>query len=455
MNKLLEKYQRYILNPHPNKTWRNVRAVLNWITIPLKLLVIGSLGVYGIIYNRTKYKKREPQKRNLTQLQKVQRVQRILKFLPVVKNEFYDLYLPRNKFTDPLNGAHHNSDHQLLRHGQYVFAMSKLGKRTPQMDYALAQFMQGRYLARGYSWDFETSKFKMNLRSTSGDMLIGLCLSMLDTDMQNDSQTILMERFDQLVTAIIDNDYSLLEGSQPTDEPYKTIYQELLKKADDRPESVAMKSSRGMWQPGLETVGAQALTILAALKVNSKKNKSHYATEEYWNLFYKQGYALLSLLPTAYLPNRRGYFNDANCIQALYVLLKLADTKLEKMVYRFALRYVFNLSKSWYNMYFTGLVREVAPDMVSDEYLEQVKEYLYEEDPLVWTISEGRQGQTFTVPVPLGLLSHSEFAFGDKLDHFVLDGTGIRVFTGLSELASMAVLEEGLREVLSDPKRLN
>lgn len=455
MNKLFAKYQEFIVNSNPNPIWVKARFLLHWITIPLKLILIGLLGIYGIIYNRVKYKKREPQARNLKPIEKVQRLQRILKFLPVLKNEKFDLYLPRNKMGDPLNGSNNNTDHQLLHQGRYVFLMSKLNRRTHQMDTALSQFMQGKYLARGYSWDFVENKFNMNFRSTSGDMLIGLCMAMLGTSQTDESQAILMEKFDILVSSIIENDYSLLEGSEPTDEPYKTIYQKKLKESDQRPELVRMKSSRAMWNPGLECVGAQALTLLCALKVNAEKNKSRESEKEYWNMFYKHGYALLSLLPTAYLPNRRGYFNDSNCIQALYVLLKLSKTKTEKLVYKFALRYIFNLSKSWYNLYFIGLIKEVAPELIDKNYLEEAKKYLYEEDPIVWTLVDNAQQTVYTVPVPLGLLSHSEFAYSSSLDRIAVAGTGSRVLTGLSELAAMALLEDDISEIFNNPKLLN
>jgi hypothetical protein len=452
---MLNKYLEIVTDVKTNVFKNIIRDILHWITIPIKLLLIGSLGIYGIIYNRVKYKKRPPVPRRLNKTQKTQRLQKILKFLPVLKNEFYELYLPRNKFTDVLNGSNHSPDHQLLRHGQYVFLMSKLGKRTPLMDYALSQFIQGNYLARGYTWDYKENKFTFNMKSTSGDMILGLSLAMLDTDLTKSSQDELMEKYDQLVSNMVEFDYALLEGQEPTDEPYKTLWNKRLKEASLRPEAVRMKSSRAMFQPGLETVGAQALTILAALKTNAKKNKSKSSNDEYWKLFYKKGYALLSLLPTAYLPNRRGYFNEANCTHALYILLKLADTKLEKFVYKFALRYVFNLSKSWYNLYFIGLVKEVAPDLISEEYLQQAKEYLYEEDPIIWTYTDSVGLKTDNVPVPLGLLKHSEFAYGDKLDQYNQQGTGDRVFTGLSELAAMVLLEDEIYENINDPRSFN
>lgn len=453
---MINKYLEYIVNTKPTKLWVNTRFILHWITLPIKLTLIAGLGLFGIIYNKVKYKTRNPQSKNLNLAQKVQRLQKILKFLPVLKNDNYDLYLPRNKFGDARDGSSHSPDHQLLRQGQYVFLMSKLKKRTPQMEQALCNFMVGEYLARGYTWDFQNFKFKYNLKSTSGDMLIGLCLAMLDTSLLNENQSMLMEKFDQLISNIIEYDYSLLEGQEPTDEPYKSIWNKRLKLNDMREEKVKMKSSRAMWQPGLEVTGAQSLTLLAALKVNAKKNRSLSSDKEYWNMFYKHGYALLSLFPTAYLPNRRGYFNDVNCIQALYVLLKLSNTKVEKAIYKFALKYVFNLSKSWYNLYVIGLIKEVAPEILDREYLEQANKYRYEEDPILYSISSDKKVQSFETPVPLSYLHHSEFAYGDKLDQLAVSSPQLMKYsTGLSELAVMVLLEEGINEVLNNPKSFN
>lgn len=445
---MFKQYVKLISNTNPSTAWKIVRSVLHWITIPIKLLLIGLLGVFGIIYNRLAYKKRPPELRDFSLKQKQDRLKRILKTLPVVQNEAYDLYLPRNKITDVVNGANHVPDHQCLRQGLYVLLMSKLGKRTFQMDNSLAQFISdGRFLLRGYKWDFEQNKFINNGQSVSGDMLLGLCLGMLDTDMTNPNQDFLIESYDQLIASIIENDYSLIEMDRPKDAPYNELYDEQLKLLKNRKEEVKIKSSRGMWQPGLETVGAQALTILAALKVGAKKVKNREAEKEYWKLFFRQGYALLALIPTTYLPNRRGYFNDANCINALYVLLKLSDSKLERAVYKFALRYVFNLSKSWYNPYFTGLVKEVAPELISEKYLKDIREYLYEEDPSIYCTDNATAIQSKLVPIPLSLLNYSEFPYESKQDFYIVQGTGNAVRSGLGELAAMVLLEPDLEKL--------
>jgi len=102
--------------------------------------------------------------------------------------------------------------------------MTKLGKRTFKMDNALTQFISdGRFLLRGYKWDFEQNKFVNNVQSTSGDMLLGLCLGMLDTDQTNPAQDFLIESYDQLISSIIDNDYSLIEMEEPFPFPLQNL----------------------------------------------------------------------------------------------------------------------------------------------------------------------------------------------------------------------------------------
>src|SRR5690606_39758278 len=84
-----------------------------------------------------------------------------------------------------------------------------------------------------------------------------------------------------------------------------------------------------MFHPGLECTGSSAITLLAALKVGSKILKSKTHKETYNKLFWKYGYGFLSLFPTTFIPSKRGYFNDHNCMVAAYILAKLADRSEE------------------------------------------------------------------------------------------------------------------------------
>jgi hypothetical protein len=257
--------------------------------------------------------------------------------------------------------------------------MSKLGKTNEAMAKGVYNHMQNRYLCRGYYINPYEDRMEYNVATTSGDMLCGLNLAVLA---EKSSQTTICDRFDYLVSKIIENDYALLEGVARTakDDAGVELYKRLLHEAGQVPENVRMKSARGMWQPGLETVGAQALTILATLRLADKKLGSLEARKHYRKLIWKYGYGLLSLFPTAYIDKQRGYFNDHNCMISLYVLSKLADTKLSKWFWKQSMKYVWSLSKHWYNGYFTGLLYDAHPDLYDVQYVDRCYAYLLEAD---------------------------------------------------------------------------
>jgi hypothetical protein len=241
------------------------------------------------------------------------------------------------------------------------------------------------YLARGYMYT-PNAEFIYNIGTTSGDMLCGLNLAVLTS---NEVPTV--DAYELLVKNIIDNDYALLEGKCPEkDDLLHDLWKKEYKASGQRFEKVRIKSERGMRQPGLETVGAQALTILSALKLSYFKSKDQEAKREYNRLFYNYGYGLLSLFPTAYIDSRRGYFNDHNCIIALYVLLKTAESKFEKWLYKKAMMYVWRLSKHWYNGYFTGLLLDACPELLKkEEYQNHLRKcllYLQESEPYAMSL---------------------------------------------------------------------
>jgi hypothetical protein len=237
-------------------------------------------------------------------------------------------------------------------------------------------------------------------------MLCGLNLAVLNTD-----DYMIKERFDYLIAKIIENDYALLEGAARTksDQGYE-LYQTLLKLFGYH-EKVEMKSARGMWQPGLETVGAQAVTILSALRIADKKLGSLEARKHYNKLIWKYGYGLLSLFPTAYIDSQRGYFNDHNCMISLYVLSKLADNKMSKWFWKQAMKYVWSLSKHWYNAYYTGLLYDAHPDLFDRDYVDKCYSYLLEADSSQILIKPDNYETIISdvVPVNPGLIAEDEF----------------------------------------------
>jgi hypothetical protein len=352
------------------------------------------------------------------------------------------LYTNRVPYYAIPNGSNHNPDHQCSRHGTFAFLLSKLGIKDELVDKATWMHIQGKWLTRGYYWGPEGLEF--NAKTVSGDMLCGLNLAVLATD--NDATK---ERFDQLVHHIINHDYSLLEGQSPdSDSMAYDMYQRKLKEAGYAHEKIEMKSERGMWQPGLETVGAQALTVLAALRIADKKLRSPDAAKAYRKLLWKYGYGLLSLFPTAYVDDKRGYFNDHNCIIALYVLSKLSDSKLGKLFWKLPMLYVWALSKHWYNGYFTGLLNDAYPGTVTPAYIDKCKAYLYEEEPRTYGYSERTEVVTTEVPVTYNKLPEDEFSPDIPHNEMVTVGDEqFKIKTGLGFIASAILLED-------DPKKL-
>jgi hypothetical protein len=215
-----------------------------------------------------------------------------------------------------------------------------------------------------------------------------------------------------MLYSIIENDYALLEFSRPDNEdPQQALWDKVqehnLKCLPSQNRKV--KSIRGMWQPGLETVGAQALTILAALRIGDKIIGASYAKKEYRRLLFKFGYGLLSLFPTAFAKSQRGYFNDHNCITCLYILSSLAETKLGRLFWKIPMLYVWMLSRTWYNGYFTGLLEKAHPGTVSQEYLDKCKAYLYEEKPLSYSYAQSACYPAKEYPVKFNDMSQDEF----------------------------------------------
>jgi hypothetical protein len=65
-----DKYLEIVTDVKTNIFKNIIRDTLHWISLPIKLLLIGCLGIYGILYNKFKYKKRPPVARRLNKTQK-------------------------------------------------------------------------------------------------------------------------------------------------------------------------------------------------------------------------------------------------------------------------------------------------------------------------------------------------------------------------------------------------
>lgn len=348
IDQIVEKYTNFILNLNPSKSWKITRFFLHWITLPIKLILMGFWSIYLHIY-MLRWKNR-PIESKMSFEERKQAFLKIYNNLPIYKTNDIQLHVNRVPYDAEITGDNHNDDHQLARHGVYGFLLSKLHKRTPQVDKAIGLHFTDNdtNIARGFKID-STGKITHNPYDVSGDQLISLTLYMLD-----DHSRETRDKFIKMVEQIIDNDYAL-------------------KSVDG-----LKKSKVSMWQPGLEPVGAQALTILSALKVAGNLGSAK-AKKEYRKLMWLYGYGLLSLIPTTWSLQNRNYSNDNNCISAAHVMCKQSHG-LAKLYWFMIMLYVWSLSYKWCNGYYTGLVQDIYP-IFSKKYIKRCKDYLYEEVP--------------------------------------------------------------------------
>ena len=431
---VVRKYGKFILNPSPTTTWKIIRGVLHWITLPIKLAIIGGLGFYQI------FKHRNDKSREVAVQYELPNPKEVAKYLPVWITTNFKAYVCRTYTDEVIDGTNHNPDHMCSRHGTYTFLMDLIGQREFSMDRVSATMMAGDRLARGFNYN---EQITYNGRTTSGDMLCGLNMAMLNN--QHDG---LLEKYELLVQGIIDNDFSLLENQLPDHEEVGAeLWEELARKDNGSYANIKMKSARGMWQPGLETVGAQALTILSTLKLCYKKTRNPHAKEMYDKLFTQYGYGILSLFPTAYIDKQRGYFNDHNCMISLYVLSKLADTAFEKFLYKKAMQYVWSLSSHWYNGYYTGLLLDAYPELLKkpkySKQLDKCLEYLGEADfrNMMQSPESYVRKDSTSIPPPLRLIAEDEFYPDIQHDKEIESVTpGTRWYrTGLGYFASLVM----------------
>lgn len=406
LNKWLQKH--LFLNAKPSTLWKIARFFIHWITLPIKLALIGGLGLFQIV----RYSFKTP--REVTDTGKRWNIFEIMANLPLLLHEQYTAYLPRQQFGAELNGRNHNSDHQCSRHGTLTFLATKIRKADEKIVEGMSKFMLGDYLARGFTID-DMGSMRYNTSSVSGDMLCGLALGVNAlNEVQTDNSKPLQDKYERLISAIIRDDYALREYDGPMaddDGILPEIYQERLEEAGHDKFLVNMKSNRASWSAGIETVGAQALTVLAALRVADKKFNDPLARKHYKKLLWKYGYGLLSIFPTAYIDSRRGYFNDHNCMMALYVLAKNAD---HKWFWKLPMLYVWGLSRHWHNMYFDGLLLDAYPELKPRlaNHIAKSKAYLSEVgsvQQMCLKNNDVKEIQTDNWPVPLNKIYDDEF----------------------------------------------
>lgn len=445
---MIEKYQRFILSVNPPKYWVILRFILHWLTIPVKLFIIGLNSLIMHLFYLPWLKVRRAPIMPSEETRR-QRFLNVYKNLPVYDNGSMQLYVNRVDYYSLPDGVNHNTDHQCSRHATYSFILNKLGKGNDKLNRAMNRHMWKHILLRGY-----TENGDYNSNTVSGDMLIGLSLGLLQAynppsaKIQGDEMRVvelttydeLRDSFELLLNGVIENDFSLLETARQNEDPIQREVWDLeLKRKDFRPELIRIKSARAMFQPGLETVGAQSITLLAALKVAATTSKSVYLKKTYKKLFKNYGYGILSLLPTTFIPSKRGYFNDHNCLVSAYVLSKLSETKLEKWYWNIVALYIWSLSYPYHNGYFTGLVNDLMPGLISKKYLEKCVSFLYEQEPLTYSGTGGDKIKPKSYPVPHNEQDRDEFHV-DKDPEILINYSG-KVKSGLGFFSAASMLE--------------
>ncbi len=440
---MIKEYAKYILNVKPSVPWKIIRFILHWVTLPVKLALIGGLGITQIILKS--FAKTRPVPEMPNKVTKRLHFQKVFNSLPVLRTEDVELYVNRVPFSDIPRRSNYNTDHQCSRHGTYAFLMNKLNRYNGRLDAAVAEHMQPNYLCRGWKLNPYEDAMQYNVSTTSGDMLCGLNLAMLGPvgDWAK-------EKYELMINDIIDHDYAILEGGTPELGNYeREVWDEQLAKVRYA-EGIRMKSSRGMWQPGLETVGAQALTLLSSLRIADKRLKSPTAEKEYKKMLWLYGYGLLSIFPTAYTDDRRGYFNDHNCLIALYTLSKLADNSLGRLFWKIPMVYVWLLSRHWYSAYFTGLVKDCYPGMVSTTYKNKCIAYLYENEPRTYGyIGGGKTVVTKDIPVTYNDIGEDEFSPDIRQNEKrVVADESAKIKTGLGFIAGAIMIEDNPKELI-------
>lgn len=382
LNKIIDWHRKL----NPPTWWKTVRFAIHWMTLPLKVMIIGSLGLAMIIRNCF-IKRNKGVTDHHSPDDETRYVVEFWKKKPLIRYGTRILHVLRVPAGEEPTGKNHNTDHQLARHGVLV-AINQIDGNCPQGEISAMYdhiVRDDGQLLRGYHVDDNGDRLNSNDVDVSGDMLVGLIFGSTHCSSETQYQISLINTLGQ---HLLVNDYAIKSGNK--------------------------KSDVAMWEPGIFTVGAQAVTILAALRFCYRKTHNLEFLKRYLWLFYFCGYGLLSLFPTAFLPSRRGYNNDNVVIQALYSLIKNTDSSLERFVYKFAILYTWLLSFPYYNGFFTGLVHDVT-GLIPRVYRQRCLNYLTVDG---WS-AYSRSGWSETsimksLPLPPQLRNNGEFGPVDE-----------------------------------------
>jgi hypothetical protein len=111
--------------------------------------------------------------------------------------------------------------------------------------------------------------------------------------------------------------------------------------------------------------------------------------------------------------------------------------------------FIWSLSYKWYNPYFTGLIRDVAPWAIPQSYADKCKAYLYEELPITYEKGWGIEVDPEEFPVPFNKLDQGEF--WPDMQQKVVKQFCFKSLSGLGWFAAAAMIDlEEAKEFMNE-----
>lgn len=450
---MINKYKKHVLTTlRPSNKWQLIRLVMHLMALPFKVAFNAILGSYAILSNSTLNKTRTiPAPVDLEQRKK--HFTRVLSMLPMIQAPGYKMYAPKVPFGASPDGSNHDSTNQLVRQSILQFLCGHLNASDDMITMGTSSLMYENYLARGMKVNPYEQTVMINFQSASIDTLSGLNLAMVTQQIQtyethldgtkyvnvSKGDDILREKYERLVVGIVEtNDFSLLEGAFPSDKLAQTLYNEQLKKVNNQPEYIKMKSYLGMMQPGLELTSDGALALLAAVRIAEKKLKKREWSSLYSTLIWKYGYGLLGLFSSSSSDS-----NHLSNMMNLYVLSKLSDSPAGRFFWKMAMKFTWALTKNRYNGFYTGLLEKAHPGTVSEEYIDICQRFLCEEEPRLYSYGNTVTSKSKSLPVKFNEQNDLDFSPECQLQlevHHDIESERIR--SGLGFLAHLIMLEK-------------
>lgn len=341
-----------------------IRFIVHWATIPFKLVY----NLLGSSIQLVKNLKDAP----LTGKYNPPNLSQVLNNFPIWKTNIFSSYVSGQPHHLEIDGKHHITSDQCQKHGLYMFILHQTEegrqRKNETLEKGLRMFIHPPYLVNGYKYN-QHALFEYDAKTVSTETLSYLNLGILVSD---NNPT--LETYERLVDKIVENDYSLIEGQQPTNILGKTEWDKQLKFYQNRTEKIKVKSLNCILSPSLRISGVESLSLLATLKLDYLKNKDISSLKEYNKVFWKYGYWLLSLLPIT--NNKKFDKNLPIVVNSLYVLLKTNCSFFEKLIFKTAIKYVWKLAKHKNDAFVAGMIFDVCPELITPKNIKYLQQCL-------------------------------------------------------------------------------